>query len=106
VSEAISLFKRVCNGRPMEYGRPLNFCPVVSSSTFFFYLSFSSPISAIADWMSAIAYFHTWCGLSANLRCKSETCCTRLAENSGRKKSPKNHHLGTIAQIVWLYLLN
>jgi len=23
---------------------------------------------------------HTWCGLSANLGCRSETCCTRLAE--------------------------
>ena len=32
---------------------------------------------------------HTWCGLSANLECRSETCCTRLAENTGRKKSPK-----------------
>ena len=25
-------------------------------------------------------------------------CCTCLAENTGRKKSPKNRHLGTIAQ--------
>ena len=43
-------------------------------------------ISAAADWMSAI---HTWCGLSANLRCRSETCCTRLIENTGRKKVAK-----------------
>ena len=43
--------------------------------------------------------FHTWCGLSANLRCRSETCCTRLAENTGRKKVAKNRHLGTIAQL-------
>jgi len=42
---------------------------------------------------------HTWCGLSANLRCRSETCCTRLAANTGRKKSSKNRHLGTIAQL-------
>jgi len=29
-----------------------------------------------------LPYFHTmsWCDLSANLRCRSETCCTRLAE--------------------------
>ena len=40
-------------------------------------------------------YFHTSCGLSANLECMSETCCTRLAANTGRKKS----HLGTIAQL-------
>jgi len=26
-------------------------------------------------------------------------CCTRLAENTGRKKSPKNRHLGTISQL-------
>ena len=37
-------------------------------------------------------------GLSANLECMSEMCCTRLAENTGRKKSPKNRHLGTIEQ--------
>jgi len=30
-----------------------------------------------------------WCGLSANLRCRSETCCTRLAEIQDAKKSPK-----------------
>jgi len=45
-----------------------------------------------------LPYFHTWCGLSANIRCRSETCCTRLAENTGRKKVAKNRHLGTIAQ--------
>jgi len=40
-----------------------------------------------------------WCGLSANLGCRSETCCTRLAENTGCKKSPKIRHLRTIAQL-------
>ena len=55
-------------------------------------------ISAVAEWMSAI-YLHTWCGLSANLRCRSETCCTRLAENTGRRNVAKNRHLGTIAQL-------
>ena len=43
--------------------------------------------------------FHTWCGLSANLQCRSETCCTRLAKNTGRKKSPKIRHLDTITQL-------
>ena len=28
-----------------------------------------------------------------------ETCCTRLAENTGRKKVAKNRHLSTIAQL-------
>jgi len=64
-------------------------------SGFFFY--FPRLISAISDWMPT--NFHTWCGLSANLGCKYEMCCTRLAENTGRKKSPKIRHLGTIAQI-------
>ena len=44
----------------------------------------------------AYAYFHTWCGLSANLGCRSETCCTRLAENKGRK-SPFRHHRTTLS---------
>ena len=44
-------------------------------------------------------YFHTWCGLSANLRCRSETCSTQLTGNAGRKKVAKNRHLGTIAQL-------
>jgi len=40
-------------------------------------------------------------GLSANLRCRSETCCTPLAENTGRKnsrqKSPSGHHRTTLS---------
>ena len=48
--------------------------------------------------MSTI-YFHTWCGLSVNLECRSETCCARLAENTACKKSPKSRHLGTIPQL-------
>ena len=44
---------------------------------------------------------HIWCGLSANVECMSEMCCTRLAENTGGKKSPKNRHLGNIAQLFW-----
>jgi len=32
-----------------------------------------------------------------NLRCRSETWCVRLAGNAGPKKSPKIHHLGTVA---------
>ena len=38
----------------------------------------------------------TWCGLSANLECRSETCCARLAEKYRTqkiaKKSPSGHH--------------
>jgi len=63
----------------------LYFCPVSSS--------FSSPN------LSRLPYFHTWCGLSANLGCRSETCCTLLSENTGHKNDPKNRHLGTTAQL-------
>jgi len=36
---------------------------------------------------------------SANLECRSEMCCTRLAANAGPKKVAKNRQLGTIPQI-------
>ena len=49
--------------------------------------------------MACLPYFDTSCGLSANLECRSEMCCSRLAANTGRKKVAKNRHLGTIAQI-------
>jgi len=47
-----------------------------------------------------------WCSLSANLGYRSKACCTQLAENTGREKSPKIRHLRTIAQLCWLYLRN
>jgi len=44
---------------------------------------------------------HTWCGLSANLECMSEMCCTRLAENTGHKKSPSEHHHTTLSGCIF-----
>jgi len=45
-----------------------------------------------------------WCGLSANLECRSETCRTRLAGNAGRKKivkkSPSAHHRTTLSGYI------
>ena len=74
-------------------GRPLYFTPVVTILFFFFLLSFflffHRLMSPVADWMSTVAYFHTLCGLSANLECRSEMCCTRLAGNTGRKNDAK-----------------
>jgi len=64
---------------------------LLSSSAFFF----SSPNFS----RRRLDVYHTCCGLSANLRCRSETCCTRLAGNRGRKKVAKNRLLGTIAQL-------
>ena len=70
--------------------------------SFFFFLSFPRRISAIADWI--IPYFHTWRGLSANLRCRSETCCTWVADNTGCKKiaknSPSGHHRTTLSGYI------
>jgi len=77
---------------------PLYFHPVVSSSSF--YLSFFPRLfSSVAH--RCLPYFHTWCGLSVNFGCRSETCCARLAENTGRKKSLKIRNLATIAQLCW-----
>ena len=60
-------------------------------SSFSFFLAYSE-----RSQIGCLSYFHTWCGLSANLECMFEMCCTRLAENTGRKnyakKSPSVHH--------------
>jgi len=64
-----------------------------------FLLSFLFPclISAVVEWMSI--YLYTRCGLSANLECRSEMYCMRLAGNTGRKNDAKSRHLRTIAQL-------
>jgi len=51
--------------------------------------------------LECLPYFHTWCGLSANLECRSEMCCTRLAENTGRKKSQSAHHRTTLLGYIF-----
>ena len=79
---------------PYGIGQTIIFLPC--GFFFFFFFFFALPqLSQIG----CLPYFHTWCGLSANLGCRSETCCTRLAENAGCKKVAKNRHLGIIAQI-------
>ena len=65
-------------------------------SIFFFFLS--APILSRHK-LDVYHTSHTWCGLSANLGCRSEMCCMRLTENTGHKKSSKIRHLGTIAQL-------
>jgi len=49
--------------------------------------------------IGCLQYFHTGCGSTANLKCRSEMCCTRLAVNTGRKNDAKNCHLRTIAEL-------
>jgi len=66
---------------------------------FFFYLLSFFPCLISWSQSGCLPYFHTWCGLSENLRCRSETCCTRLAGNTGCKNDAKNHHLGRSAQL-------
>jgi len=75
-------------GRPMEWGRPL----YLLSPYFPRLISQRSQIECLP-------YFDTWCGPSANLECRYEMCCMRLAGNAGCKKSPKIRHLETIAQL-------
>ena len=44
---------------------------------------------------------HISCGLSVNLECVSEMCCTRLAENTGRKKLPFWHRRTTLSGCIF-----
>jgi len=76
---------------------------IIFSSCGFYLLSFFFPLLAYSQQsqIRCLPYFHTWCGLSANLRCRSETCCTRLAEKHRTQKYPKIRHLRTIAQLCW-----
>jgi len=48
-----------------------------------------------------LPYFHPWCGLSANLRCRSETSCTRLTKSTGRKSSPSGHRRRTLLGYIF-----
>jgi len=47
--------------------------------------------------IGCLPYFGTWCGLSANLECRSEMHCMRLAANTGRKKLPSWLHRTTLS---------
>jgi len=42
----------------------------------------------------------THCGLSANLECRSEMCCARLAGNTARKKWPSAHHRTALSAYI------
>jgi len=64
-------------------------------SIFFFY----SSLNLSGRRLDVYHTLHTWHGPSANLECRSEMCCTRLAGNTGRKNDEKNRHLRTIAQL-------
>jgi len=69
----------------------------LSSSIFFF----PRLISAAAAWISTILPQMLW--PYANLECTSEfkMCCTRLAGNTGRKKSPFWHHRTNLSGYIF-----
>ena len=73
------------------------------SFVLWFLLSFFLAYSQLSR-IGCPPHFHTWCGLGANLGCRSETCCTRLAEYTGRKKiaknSPSGHHRTTLSGYI------
>jgi len=48
-----------------------------------------------------LPYFHTWCGLSANLECMSEMRYMLLAENTGRQKLPFWHYRTTLSGCIF-----
>jgi len=80
-------------------GQAIVFLPCIffllsfSSSSFFF----SSPNLSGRIEIGCLPHFYTWCGLSANLECRSDL--KRAARSSLEMQDPKNRHLGTIAQI-------
>ena len=63
-------------------------------------------LSNLASQIGCLPYLHTWCGLSTNLRCRSETCWTALAANTWRKKSSKIAIWAPSHNFVGLYLRN
>jgi len=76
--------------RPMLWNRAGHYIFAVIS---IFPSSFSSP--NLSGRRLDVYHTSTQCGLSANLECMSEMCCTRPTENIGRK----NRHFGTITQL-------
>jgi len=51
--------------------------------------------------IGCLPYFRKWCGLSANLECMSEICCTVLAGNTRHKKLPSAHHCTTLSGYIF-----
>jgi len=69
-------------------------CGFFLLSFFFLFLVYSQ-----RSQVGCLPYFYTWRSHSANLECRSEMCCTRLAGNTGRNNDAKNRNLRTITQI-------
>jgi len=71
---------------------------IFSSCGFFFFFVFFLAYSQPSQ-IGCLPCFHMWCGLSANLECRSEMCCTLLTEKKDAKiskNSPSAHHRTTL----------
>ena len=72
----------------------------------FFLLLFFLAYSQRSE-IGCLPYFGTLCGLSANLECRSEMYCTRLAANTGRKKiaisAPSHNFVGSYLRNWGMY---
>jgi len=68
---------------------------------FLFFLAYSQ-----RSQIGCLPYFHTWCGLSPNLECRSKMFPTWLAENTGCKNYAKNchsaHHRTTLLGYIFV----
>ena len=85
---------------PPVFGRVTITLGIGSHSSFILFLLFLFLAESQWSEIGCLPYFHTWYGLSVNLECSSEMCCTWLAENTGRKNDAKNRHLGTTARFL------
>ena len=99
--------RQVCDDA-LDYGALRSRCGHYISALWFLLLSFfllSSPNLS----RRRLDVCHTstlWCGLSANLRRRSETCCTRLAEIQDAKNRQKFTISAPSHNFVGLYLCN
>jgi len=77
---------------------------IFSFCGFFFLLSFFLAYSQPSH-IGCLPYFHTMCGLSANLECRSEVSCTRLTEKyrmqNIAKNLPPGHHCTTLLGCIF-----
>jgi len=86
------------------YSRPIGQAIIFCSCGF--YLLFLSIFLAYSQrsQTACLPYFRTWCGLSANLACRSEMCCTQLAEIQDAKisqKSPSVHYRTNLSSYIF-----
>jgi len=93
------LIMAVLRNKAGHYIFVLWFLLLLSFSSFFLAYSQTSQIGCLP-------YFHTWCGLSVNFECRSDMCCTRLAEIQDVKLRKKIAIWAPSHNFVGLYFCN